>query len=93
MMGLMFESTALFPGGGGVDGEEAPVDEPPVAQVGVVAVLRGEAEHRLHHLLRLRRPLQEQLHRRRQQLQLHLGILVLDDRETCSRRTYSSSHD
>ena len=81
----------MVPGCLGVDGEESPVDEAPVAQVGVVAVLRGEAEDLLHQILRLGRLLQEQLHGRRQQLQLHLGVLVLW-KQGFQKRCYQLSH-
>mmetsp|Transcript_12023 Transcript_12023/g.35567 ORF Transcript_12023/g.35567 Transcript_12023/m.35567 type:complete len:610 (-) Transcript_12023:1065-2894(-) len=65
-------------GGLGVGREQAPVDVAAVAQVGVVRVLRREREHVLHHLLRLRRPLEEELDRGGEHLQLDGGGLIVE---------------
>ena len=65
-------------GGLWVGGEQPPVDVAAVAQVGVVAVLRGEREHVLDHLLRVGGPLEEELDRGREHLQLHHGRLLLE---------------
>lgn len=57
--------------------QEAPVDVGAVPQIGVVRVLCRRGEHELDHALRvLRWDLKEDLHRRRQQLQLHLCWLL-----------------
>ena len=58
---------------GGVGREQPPVDVAAVAQVWVVAVLCGQAEHTLNQLLRVRGTLEEELDDGRQQLQLDLG--------------------
>lgn len=46
--------------------QQTPVDEPAIAQVRIVRVLRGQGEHVLHQFLGILRTLQEQLHDRRQ---------------------------
>ena len=55
-----------------IGGEQPPVDVAAVAEVRVVAVLRGQAEHTLHQSLRVCGPLEEELHYGCQQLQLDL---------------------
>ncbi len=76
LVGLLGDERLLgqdhLAGRGRVRGQEAPVDEPAVAEVRVVRVLRGEAEHLLDELLRVRGLLEEELDDRRQQLQLDL---------------------
>ena len=61
-----------------VRGEEAPVDEAAVAQVGVVALLRGELQHLLDQRAALLGLLQEELDRCREELELDGVGLVLE---------------
>ena len=51
--------------------QQAPVHVAAIAQIRVVAVLCGLCQHRLHHVLALTGPTQEQLHRRGEELQLY----------------------
>lgn len=67
--------------GGRVGAEQPPVDEAAIAKVRIVRILRGEAQHVLNERLRVGGPFQKQLHDRRQQLQLHLRVLVLEPLE------------
>mmetsp|Transcript_37558 Transcript_37558/g.81412 ORF Transcript_37558/g.81412 Transcript_37558/m.81412 type:complete len:424 (-) Transcript_37558:321-1592(-) len=62
----------------GVRGEQTPVDVAAVAQVGVVALLCCEGEDTLNHLLCLAWLLEEELDRRREELELHLHVLVVE---------------
>ena len=58
--------------------EQPPVDEAPVPEVGVLALLGGKAEHLLHQLLGVSRPLEEQLYNSSEELELDLGVLVME---------------
>ena len=65
-------------GGGRVCAEQPPVDEATVPEVGVLALLGGKAEHLLHQLLGVSRPLEEQLHNSSEELDLDLGVLIME---------------
>lgn len=64
--------------GGVVHGQQAPVEEAALAQVRVVALLRGPLEHLGHELRTLGRALEKQLHGRGQQRELHLVRLLVE---------------
>ena len=69
------EVDATYLGGLGV-GEQTPVHEAAVANIGVRAFLGSEVQHAQHHVLGVLGALEEQLDRGGQELQLHLVRLV-----------------
>ncbi len=61
-----------------IRGEKTPVDVPPVSEVGVVTVLGGQAEGVLDQVGGVRGTLEEELDDGGQQLELDLGILIME---------------
>mmetsp|Transcript_6699 Transcript_6699/g.11728 ORF Transcript_6699/g.11728 Transcript_6699/m.11728 type:complete len:532 (+) Transcript_6699:656-2251(+) len=62
----------------GIRGQQPPVDESPIPQVGVVALLRGQVQHPLDHVLRLLRIFEEAFDGGREELELHRGVFLLE---------------
>ena len=58
--------------------QQTPVNVTTITQIRVIAVLSHRVQNVLHQLLRVVRTLQEQLHRSRQQRQLHVRRFIIE---------------
>lgn len=67
-----------FLSSGRVRGEQTPVNEASVAEIWILAVLRGERQDLLDQLLGVRGSLEEQLDDAGEQLELDLAVLVVE---------------